>query len=516
VTTHIPVVIVGAGPTGVTAATLLAQYGIRCLVLDRWSSVYPQPRAVHLDDEIYRIVARLGIADEFAAISRPAHGLRLLDNNTTRVLAEFHRDPAHSVHGFPQANMFDQPDFEALLRANLKRYPCAELRGNAEVTDIAHEGQGRILVTFGDRVDGAKHVVEANYVLGCDGANSVVRSCIGTSMCDLKFDQRWLVVDIATAADLDQWDGVHQVCDPSRAATYMRIGDTRYRWEFRLLPGETADNFGDLDTLRPLIAPWVDHVALEDLTVVRVAEYTFRAKVADRWRRGNIFLLGDAAHLTPPFIGQGMGTGLRDAMNLAWKLAGVRNGSLAPSVLDTYEHERKPHARHMIGMALTIGWSMTAGGEVGNLVRRFVVPRLRLVPGLREKIIDSRTPALRRSTLVAKGRGPRHLAGTLCPNPVVASRERLDTILGNGFALVTAVRPRAFQCAMLEARGAVIHVAEHGGELESWLRRGHAAAAIVRPDRTVMCAGRNLNALCDAVPQFVSSQLARPTNPRRA
>ena len=152
------------------------------------------------------------------------------------------------------------------------------------------------------------------------------------------------------------------------------------------------------------------------------------------------FLLGDAAHLTPPFIGQGMGTGLRDAMNLAWKLAGVRNGSLAPSVLDTYEHERKPHARHMIGMALTIGWSMTAGGEVGNLVRRFVVPRLRLVPGLREKIIDSRTPALRRSTLVAKGRGPRHLAGTLCPNPVVASRERLDTILGNGFALVTAVR----------------------------------------------------------------------------
>ena len=176
--TTIPVVIVGAGPTGISAATLLAQYGIECLVLDRWSSVYSQPRAVHLDDEIFRIVARLGIGDEFASISRPALGLRLLDN-TTRVLAEFHRNPAHSVHGFPQANMFDQPDLEELLRANLKHYPCAELRGDAEVTDIAEDGRGRILVTFSDRANGAKHVVEANYVLGCDGANSVVRSCIG-------------------------------------------------------------------------------------------------------------------------------------------------------------------------------------------------------------------------------------------------------------------------------------------------------------------------------------------------
>jgi 3-(3-hydroxy-phenyl)propionate hydroxylase len=496
-----PVVIVGAGPTGVTAATLLAQYGINCLILDRWAGVYPQPRAVHLDDEIYRVVARLGAANEFAAISRPAHGLRLLDKST-RVLAEFRRDPARSVHGFPQANMFDQPELEALLRDNLKRYPSVELRGNAEVTDVATDGQGRIVVTYGDRTSGAEHVVEATYVLGCDGANSVVRSSIGVCMHDWKFDQRWLVVDIATRVDLGQWEGVHQVCDPVRAATYMRIGETRYRWEFQLLAGETADDFGTIDAVRPLIAPWAADVSPEDLTLVRVAEYTFRAKFADRWRRGNVFLLGDAAHLTPPFIGQGMGAGLRDAMNLAWKLAAVLNGDLPQTVLDTYEQERKPHARFMIGMALSMGWAMTAGGDLGNAIRRLVVPRLHFVPGLRDKLLESRTPPLHRSALVDKSRLSGRLAGTLCPNPVLADGTRLDTLLGNRFALITATLPRASDNALLDDRGAVLHVAKPGSELSRWLRKGRATAAVIRPDRTVMCAGRDLPKLCAALPHF--------------
>ena len=224
-------------------------------MLDRWRDVYPQPRAVHLDDEIYRIVARLGVADEFAAISRPAQGLRLLDN-AMRVLAEFGRDTARSANGFPKANMFDQPEFEVLLRNNLKRYPHATLRGDAEVTDITTQGDGRIRVTFTDRTDGGEHAVDAGYVLGCDGANSVVREKIGAAMRDLNFEQRWLVVDVAADVDLDQWDGVHQVCDPVRAATYMRIGQTRYRWEFRLLPGETVNDSANLASLEPLIAPW--------------------------------------------------------------------------------------------------------------------------------------------------------------------------------------------------------------------------------------------------------------------
>lgn len=356
-TTHVPVAVIGAGPTGMTVATLLAQGGIETLVLDRWPDVYPQPRAVHLDDEVYQILARVGIADRFAAISRPALGLQLVDEHH-RVLARFRRRVGR--HGLPQANMFDQPELERLLRDNLTRYPQIRMRGGVEVVDLAPGTPARLTLADGE-------VITCDYVLGCDGANSMVRRRIGAVMQDLRFDQRWLVVDIATSADLQQWDGVHQVCSAHRAATYMRIGATRYRWEFQLLAGETASDYTGLDALRPFIAPWVPEGT--ELELVRVTEYTFRAQLADRWRRDNVFLLGDAAHLTPPFIGQGMGAGLRDAMNLAGKLAGVINGELDTKALNSYEQERKPHARNMIRLALIVGRAMTAGGRTGDRVR---------------------------------------------------------------------------------------------------------------------------------------------------
>jgi len=488
------VVVVGAGPTGITVATLLAQQGVDCLVLDRWAAVYPQPRAVHLDDEIYRIIARLGIADEFAAISRPTLGLRLLGRDFG-VLAEFHRERSHGKNGFAQANMFDQPELEALLRANLKRHPSARLRGDAEVTEIT-DGEEGIHVTFTDRSDGQVHRVDADYVLGCDGANSMVRAHIDSVMRELNFQQRWLVIDVATDADLGQWDGVHQVCDPVRAGTYMRIGQARHRWEFQLLDGETAAEFGTLDTVRPLIAPWTDTVAESELSLLRVAEYTFRAQIADRWRRGNVFILGDAAHLTPPFIGQGMGAGMRDAANLAWKLAGVHHCVLAADVLDSYEQERKPHTRHMIRLALGVGWAMTGGGRVGDAARRLVLPRLRFIPGIRNKVVDSTTPALHSSALVRNSRLPWRLAGTLCPNPTLGDGRRLDDVLGTGFALITTVLPAAADEESLHRRGVVVLIAQPGDALSAWLRRGHADAVVVRPDRTVACAGRDIAALC--------------------
>lgn len=505
---HVPVVIVGAGPTGVTAATLLAQYGIESLVLDRWPDVYPQPRAVHMDDEVCRVIARLGVADEFAAISRPALGLRLLDR-TLDVLAEFQRDPGCSANGFPQANMFDQPELEILLRANLKRYPLVHLVGDVEVVDVEVAGAGPVRITAVGRTDNRRQTITADYVLGCDGANSLVRNGIGSTMRDLNFNQRWLVIDVETSADLHQWDGVHQLCDPERAGTYMRIGERRHRWEFRLQHGETSADYATIAALEPLIKPWTAHIAIGDLTLVRVTEYTFRAQLADRWRVGRVFLLGDAAHLTPPFIGQGMGAGLRDAMNLSWKLAGVLTGTLPESVLDSYEQERKPHARRMIALALAVGRAMTAGGEPGRLARRVIAPRVHLVPGLRRRVLNSETPALRGSSLARRRWRYRRLIGRLCPNPLLDNGYRLDDALGTGFAVLTTSIPTTAQRELAARRGAAVVAAT--GDLAAWLRRHHATAVVVRPDRTVMRAGADVTALCEALPDFrVPTAIRRP------
>lgn len=493
-----PVVIIGAGPTGLTAATLLAQHGVRCLVLERWESAYPQPRAAHLDDEIYRILGRLGVAEEFAATSRPGLGMRLVDADL-RVLAEFERDAEPGRHGYPHSNMFDQPELERMLRANLKRFAEVTLRGNAEVTGVTQDGQGRVRVDIIDWITGERETIHADYVLGCDGANSLTRASIGATMTDLKLEQRWLVVDIVTDAELGQWEGVHQVCDTDRAATYMRIGDRRYRWEFQLKGGESARDFQDIALLQPLLEPWVAGVPVDDLELVRVAEYVFRAQLADRWRDRNVFILGDAAHLTPPFIGQGMGAGLRDADNLSWKLARVLDGSLPPSALETYQAERRPHARQLIRLAIVVGTLMTRGGRAGDLLRRIVAPRLGSVPGFRARLLDSATPRLRRGPLVARGwRGG--LAGTLCPNVPLPDGGTFDEVPNGRIVLVVATSDHRDAHAV---DGMPVLATAPGEPLHGWLTRGRVRSALVRPDGTVMAGVRTARAAPPRLPAGV-------------
>ena len=273
------------------------------------------------------------------------------------------------------------------------------------------------------------------------------------------------MIDVASTVELDQWEGVHQVCDPGRAATYMRIGDTRYRWEFRLLEGETAADFESIEALQPLIGPWVEGISCDQLELVRVAEYHFRAQLADRWRDRNLFLLGDAAHLTPPFIGQGLGAGLRDAMNLSWKIAGVVSGDLPESVLDTYEVERKPHARALIRLAKLIGVAMTRGGKAGDFLRKAIAPRLHWVPGVRDRLLDGETPPLHPSALVERRGRRSSLNGRLCPNALLADGTRYDDMTGGGFVFVTGIPLSPQQRALLADRGTQVLEVQPGSPL---------------------------------------------------
>jgi 3-(3-hydroxy-phenyl)propionate hydroxylase len=495
-----PVVIVGAGPTGVVAAILLAQRRIPCVLLERHTAVYALPRAVHLDDEVHRILQNTGVAEEFAAISRPALGLRLVDGRQ-RVLAEFSRSAAVGAHGYPQANMFDQPELEALLRAQLARQPLATLRDGVEVLAVEPATPPRVRCR--DLTTGEETTLTTAAVLGCDGAGSLTRGALGGGWEDLGFEEPWLVVDARCRTPLGAWEGVHQVCDPARAATFMRVGQDRYRWEFQLRPGESVADLTTPARLAELLRPWTHDVPAGDLEILRQAGYTFEAGLARSWRSGRVFLLGDAAHLTPPFIGQGLGAGLRDAANLAWKLARVLHGQAPEELLDSYQPERKAHTRSLIRLAKTAGWVMTGGQGRAAIARRLALGALCRVPGFAERVLDTGTPALSAGPLVVGGRWPqrrlRHrLVGTLVPQPHVevdGQVRRLDDVLGDGFAVLTTVAPdtelvdlaNRLEAPVLTVPGSL----QDGGVLGRWLDRGRATTVLIRPDRTVLAMSRS-------------------------
>ena len=316
------------------------------------------------------------------------------------------------------------------------------------------------------RVAGETQTFTGPVVLGCDGANSTIRQLAGITMDDLGFTERWLVVDIKAETGLDTWDGVEQICDPARAATFMQVTGDRYRWEFRLRDGEDEADLITSAALGQLLQPWTGRSDLDGLQIIRTATYTFRAQMASRFRSGRIFLLGDAAHLTPPFIGQGLAGGLRDADNLAWKLAYVLTGRAGENLLDTYDSERRPHATALVKKAVRVGWAMTGGQDRAAAARRIALAAAVRSDRICQAIGSTATPRLKAGALqpsprfLPSGIPPALRAGGLIPNPLVSAGDgtpvRLDAILAGRPAVLTARRPDAGLAGFCRRHGLVL------------------------------------------------------------
>jgi 2-polyprenyl-6-methoxyphenol hydroxylase-like FAD-dependent oxidoreductase len=338
------VAIVGYGPVGAALAILLGQQGHRVVVLERFTEPFPLPRAVHYDHEAARILQSCGVAEQCAKIVEPADVYEFRNAEGKALVRFGRRGPGLS--GWPLSSMFSQPDLEAVLFARVDELPSIEVRRGWPVTDIAEDGDHVV-------VRGDAGSVHARYVVGCDGANSTTRQLTGITMEDRAFFYDWLVVDVI----FDEprvFDPLNvQICDPARPTTVVSGGPGRRRWEFMALPGETAEDLNEEATAWRLLEPF--DATPGNARLEKHAVYRFQARWAEEWRRGRVLLAGDAAHQTPPFAGQGLCSGFRDAANLAWKLDLVLRDLAPDGLLDAYGLERGPNMRAVIELAIGMG-----------------------------------------------------------------------------------------------------------------------------------------------------------------
>jgi 3-(3-hydroxy-phenyl)propionate hydroxylase len=473
------VLIAGLGPVGAALAVYLARMGISVVAVERDTEVYPMPRAAHLDHETMRLLHLAGGADAVLAASQPlsTYEFRAADGT---LLMGFRPPAGNAPTGFPASSMFHQPTLELALRARLATLDLVSARTGHALTGYEAGESGVRAEIAGP--DGA-YAVEARFLVGCDGGGSLVRKLAGIALDDMGFDEPWLVIDtrLKNGAVRLSTSGL-QYCDPRRPVTSMPMAPGRHRWEFMMRPGETAEEVSSDEFIDGLIAPFADPASVE---VERRAVYRFHAVRAREWRKGRVLLAGDAAHQMPPFMGQGLCSGVRDAANLAWKLAAVLKGHAEPALLDTYQAERSPHVQAITEAAVFMGRVVCtqnegeASARDRDMTSKPEAERFGAMPGL----------AGLPSGFIAGHAG----AGSVFPEPRLAgaSGGRLDDAAGLAPLLVTRGGVLA---ASFAARGGHVVEASRLADAEGHLARlmGEAEAVLVRPDRHVFGVGEAL------------------------
>lgn len=458
------VLVCGGGPTGVTLAALLARRGVGVIVAEKEAGIFPLPRAAHVDHEGMRILQDAGAAEAVMATSRRTDRYEFR-NARGKVLLSFDGAEGIGPGGWPVANMIHQPSVEAALRCALaKRAPDA-LRSGWEMLSFAEDADG---VTARFATPDGERRLRSRWLVGADGARSPVREACGIVFEDLDFEEPWLVVDVLVDDPSRLPTANLQICDPARPTTCVLMGSGRHRWEFMILPGEDPEALREDASVARLLAPWNVAGAVR---IERKAVYTFRARIAAQWRKGRVLLAGDAAHQTPPFAGQGMCSGLRDAANLAWKLAAVTKGEADAALLDTYQPERAPNLRATIDMAVMMGRMVCTTSRIGAAVRdaKFALARAlgKLPSG------PAAYPPIAEGAIMAGSRA----AGSYFPQPISADGGRLDDVLG----------PQAWLIDRLDLGSGP--AAPFGDALRHWLDQHAARAVLVRPDRHVFGTG---------------------------
>lgn len=477
------VAIVGFGPVGATLANLLGRLGVSTVIFEREGAAYHLPRAVHFDDEVMRIFQSIGLADAILPFTHLSPGMKFL-NARGELLIDWPRPAAVGSQGWYPSYRFHQPDLERVLREGVGRYPGIVVRTRCDVFAIDEAGDG-LSLRFEDLDSGLLQRAEARYVVGCDGARSLVRRLMGSPFEDLKSHERWLVVDVLLKRPRDDLgDHSVQYCDPDGPATYVRGVGCRRRWEIMLAEAEAAAAATAPGAVWHRLQRWITP---GDAEIERAAVYTFHSAIAEGWRRDRLLLAGDAAHQTPPFLGQGMCAGIRDAANLAWKLAKVVHGKSDARLLDSYERERSPHVREYVELAVRLG-RVIKTGEPGLFVGRAAATagqslrmesiKPRLGPGLHQHEPDP--------------------AGRISAQPLLASGRRLDDEVGLRYAAL--LRPafcRSLPGAVLDRlrRQDVAIVADDGAEARNWLDTLGAEGVLIRPDRYVLGVIRDLREL---------------------
>jgi 3-(3-hydroxy-phenyl)propionate hydroxylase len=518
------VAIVGLGPVGAIFANLLARYGLTVAVVERAAAIYDKPRAITLDHEALRVFQAIGLADYMDATIAPHNGSHYLGVDGELIKIFDPMPPPYPLGWIPNAT-FVQPDAENALRKKLSEYSDADVFLAASGVSFAQDDE-TVSLSVRSETRG-EFTLHARYLVGCDGANSYVRKQLGIGLEDLAFDEWWMVVDTLTSEPDKRPAKSFQYCWPSRPGTFVPGPGRLRRWEIKLLPGEDPEKTGAADNVLRLLKGFTD---TSDLTIWRSAVYRFHALLGQSWRDRRVFLMGDAVHQTPPFLGQGLCAGIRDAANLAWKLALVLHGNADDAVLDSYETERKPHVRAVVASAKEFG---TIIGELDPdaAAKRDARLRAELKSGQAVTIRQKFIPDLANGLLADAAK----LAGRLFVQPRVRAVDgcikRLDDELKGEFAIVTRTQEAMSGLSeaalsswqrlggeriVIAASGessngeGILNVVETGQLFADWMRDNGVEAVIVRPDRYVFGGAATASELNVLVADLVSKLQGGP------